>query len=384
MLMMKARKLIGTNMLIFGTVFVCTIFGSYYLDLSSVELPDIPQIKGIYEAQLTMMKIICYLASGCLGLISMLVALFNINRHINENQSAMGVLKALGYSNLRISSVFLKVGFYIFGGAVLGYVGGILVAPAIYKEMANTKNFMFDLSFHASIPICLIGGVVVLFSIISFLFAYIKLRKSALSMIKTEAKCRVNTKRVHRSYKENSSYLKEIGKTTLSNHKILIFFIGFASFGFSSQIQLPFTMIGSSMADTSMSTIITAICFPIGILLGSVTLLIAGEFIIHSNRQSIAIMKAFGYTDKECSNSLLDAYRLPAYIGFFVGTAYQYGLIKLFVSLFADTYTLDIPFSFLGFVVVFFIFLIGYELVMYSYKRKLSKISLKQIMESNL
>ena len=133
-----------------------------------------------------------------------------------------------------------------------------------------------------------------------------------------------------------------------------------------------------------MSTIITAICFPIGILLGSVTLLIAGEFIIHSNRQAIAIMKAFGYTDKECSNALLDAYRLPAYIGFFVGTAYQYGLIKLFVSLFADTYTLDIPFSFLGFVVVFFIFLVGYELVMYSYKRKLSKISLKQIMESNL
>lgn len=88
--MMKARKLIGTNMLIFGTVFVCTIFGSYYLDLSSVELPDIPQIKGIYEAQLTMMKIICYLASGCLGLISMLVALFNINRHINENQCVHG------------------------------------------------------------------------------------------------------------------------------------------------------------------------------------------------------------------------------------------------------------------------------------------------------
>ncbi|MEQ2590591.1 DUF3789 domain-containing protein [[Ruminococcus] torques] len=59
-------------------------------------------------------------------------------------------------------------------------------------------------------------------------------------------------------------------------------------------------------------------------------------------------------------------------------------LIKLFVSLFADTYTLDIPFSFLGFVAVFFIFLVGYEVVMYSYKRKLSKTSLKQIMESNL
>ena len=384
MLMMKVRKFIGANMLIFGTVFVCTIFGSYYLDLSSVELPDIPQIKGIYEAQLTMVKIICCLAGDCLGLISMIVALFNINRHINENQSAMGVLKALGYSNMRISSVFLKIGVYVLSGAVLGYIGGMLVAPVIYKEMANTEDFILDLSFRASIPICLIGGVVVLFSIVGFLFAYIKLRKPALSMIKKEVKYRLNTKKIRRRYKQNSSYLKEFRKTTLSNHKILMFFIGFASFGFSAQIQLPFTMIGSSMADTSMSTIITAICFPIGVLLGSVTLLIAGEFIIHSNKQSIAIMKAFGYTDKECSNALLDAYRLPAYIGFFVGTAYQYGLIKLFVSLFADTYTLDIPFSFLGFVAVFFIFLVGYELVMYSYKRKLSKTSLKQIMESNL
>lgn len=85
--MMKARKFIGANMLIFGTVFVCTIFGSYYLDLSSVELPDIPQIKGIYEAQLTMVKIICCLAGGCLGVISMIVALFNINRHINESSN---------------------------------------------------------------------------------------------------------------------------------------------------------------------------------------------------------------------------------------------------------------------------------------------------------
>lgn len=124
--MMKARKFIGANMLIFGTVFVCTIFGSYYLDLSSVELPDIPQIKGIYEAQLTMVKIICYLAGGCLGVISMIVALFNINRHINENQSAMGVLKALGYSNMRISLVFLKIGVYVLSGAVLGYIGGYL------------------------------------------------------------------------------------------------------------------------------------------------------------------------------------------------------------------------------------------------------------------
>lgn len=133
-----------------------------------------------------------------------------------------------------------------------------------------------------------------------------------------------------------------------------------------------------------MSVIITAICFPIGILLGGVTLFIVGECIIQSNSEAIAIMKAFGYTDKECNNALLNVYRLPAFIGFLIGTAYQYTLIQLFVSLFADTYTIEIPFNILGFVIVFFIFLIGYEMIMYGYKRKLSQTNLKRIMESNL
>ena len=37
-------------------------------------------------------------------------------------------------------------------------------------------------------------------------------------------------------------------------------------------------------------------------------------------------MKAFGYTDKECNNALLNVYRLPAFIGFLIGTVYQYTL----------------------------------------------------------
>ena len=59
-------------------------------------------------------------------------------------------------------------------------------------------------------------------------------------------------------------------------------------------------------------------------------------------------------------------------------------ITQLFVSLFADTYTIEIPFNILGSVIVFFIFLIGYEMIMYGYKRKLSQTNLKRIMESNL
>ena len=382
--MISVKKFIGVIILIFGTVFICTIFGSYYLDLSAVELPDIPQIKSIFEAQLAMVRIICCLAGGCLGLIALIIAIFNINRHINENQSSMGILKALGYSNLNISSKFSKIALYVLYGAIAGYIGGMLVAPTIYEEMANTESFSLDLSFHALLPICLVGGITTLFSVLSFLFAYIKLKKPALSMIKKETLHHLSVIKLNKRYKTDNSFLKEFRRNTCANHKILMFFIGFASFGFSAQIQLPITMISSSMGDTSMSAIITAICFPIGILLGSVTLFIVGECIIQSNSEAIAIMKAFGYTDKECNNALLNVYRLPAFIGFLIGTVYQYTLIQLFVSLFADTYTIEIPFNILGSVIVFFIFLIGYEMIMYGYKRKLSQTNLKRIMESNL
>ena len=381
--MIKTQKFISIILLMFGTAFVCTVFGNYFIDLSLVEVPHIPEIISLYESQLMMIKIICLLTSGCLGTVSLIVVLFTINRFINENISAMGILKAIGYSNVKISMKFLQIGLYVFVGAILGYAGGMMTAPYVYDVLSKDMYILPQLSFHM-LPVLLIIITAFLFSFISFAFANIKLKKPVLNMLKKVNSYHINVRKTRKvKYKDKVSYLKEFKKMILSHHKILLFFVGFSGFGFSAQIQLSLTLMGSSMMDSSMTGIVTGICMPMGILLGSVTLLIAGEFIINSNKQNISIMKAFGYTDKECSSSLLDLYRLPACIGFMIGTLYQYGLIKLLISLFAENYVIDIPFNVLAFGITFVAFIIGYECIMYGYKRKLSKVSLKQNMEEN-
>ena len=71
-----------------------------------------------------------------------------------------------------------------------------------------------------------------------------------------------------------------------------------------------------------------------------------------------------------------------AYIGFAVGTVYQYGLIRLMVDVvFRDIegvpeYEFDFPVMILCLV----LFVIIYEVIMYCYSEKIKKISVKEIM----
>ncbi len=48
-------------------------------------------------------------------------------------------------------------------------------------------------------------------------------------------------------------------------------------------------------------------------------------------------MKAFGYTDRECQSHILAPYRFWAYLGFALGTAYQYGIMEILIGVIKDT-----------------------------------------------
>ena len=76
-------------------------------------------------------------------------------------------------------------------------------------------------------------------------------------------------------------------------------------------------------------------------------------------------------------------FRSPiSYIGFALGTAYQYGLLKLMVSVvFADIGNMpEYSFDFKALIVTLVIFVIAYELVMYLYSRSIKRLSVKSIM----
>ena len=62
----------------------------------------------------------------------------------------------------------------------------------------------------------------------------------------------------------------------------------------------------------------------IGVILSLSILLISLEVIASSNKKNISILNIMGFSKSECSKIVLSGYRVVAYIGFAVGTVYQY------------------------------------------------------------
>lgn len=171
-------------------------------------------------------------------------------------------------------------------------------------------------------------------------------------------------------------FLQELQRSNVRQKKSLIFFITFAVFCFSAMTQMSFSM--DELASRMMSVMVMAI----GLVLAVVTLFIATTSVIKANRKTITMMKVFGYSAKECQKAVLSGYRPWAYLGFALGTVYQYTLLKIAVTIiFKDMegvpdYQFDLPVMLTALAV----FLILYEMLMFSYTKKIEQLSVKEIM----
>ena len=93
-------------------------------------------------------------------------------------------------------------------------------------------------------------------------------------------------------------------------------------------------------------------------------------------------MRVFGYSQRECCQAILGGYRPVSYVGFALGTVYQYALLRIMVDLvFRDVeqipvYRFDVPAMLLSLAA----FIVTYELVMLLYSRRIGRISVKEIM----
>ena len=119
----------------------------------------------------------------------------------------------------------------------------------------------------------------------------------------------------------------------------------------------------------------------IGLILAFVTLFLSLSSVVSGNTKTIAMMRVFGYDDTDCSRYILGAYRPISYIGFAIGAVYQYGLLRLMVSVvFADVGNVpEYDFDFKALIVTLIMFAIAYELVMYLYSRRIKRLSVKGI-----
>jgi hypothetical protein len=120
----------------------------------------------------------------------------------------------------------------------------------------------------------------------------------------------------------------------------------------------------------------------IGFVLACTTLFLAITTVVNANTQTITMMRVFGYSLRECSGAILNGYRPVSYIGFAVGTVYQYALLKIMLSLFSKGVE-NIPeyhFDVKSFIVVLISFALIYEVIMACYSARIKKISVKEIM----
>ncbi len=371
-------KLLGISIISCCAVLVCAMFLNYYIDITDIEdLIHSEQVMVFYNAQVSTAKVVCAVSGGCLLITSIIMLMFYIRHYIDSHKKELGILKALGYSELKIARHFAIFGSSVFLGTAVGFGGAFIIMPLFY-DTQNKDNILpeIEINFHPELFVYLVLLPTVIFALLAVLYACVKLRIPANSLLRDNFHTNTGIRKYKDNLKNDQPFLKDIKKCTLKSRKSLVFFITFASFCFSSMTQMSF-----SMKDLS-SFMMGAMIMIIGLTLSVVTLLIAVTTVINGNKKSIAMMRVFGYSQKECFDSLLGGYRTAAYIGFAVGSLYQYALLKIMVEIvFKDMenipeYKFDFPMMFLSLAA----FIILYELIMLVYAKAINKFSIKEIM----
>lgn len=371
-------KFIGIIIIAFCAVFVCTMFLNFQLDLIKVkQLIDTSDAMNFYNAQLSTSKVVCACSGGCLGATSLVMLAFYIKHYIDTHKTYLGILKALGYSNVKIAKHFWVFGISILAGAVLGYGLAFAVMPAFYiAQNADGKLPEIALNFHFQIFIYLVVLPTLVFSASAIIYALIKLRKPALFMIRETPYGSGKEKKLTDSKNKDRLFLRELKFSNLKSKKVLVFFIIFSAFCFSAMIQM-----SVGLRDYS-GTMMIVIIILIGIVLALTTLFLSVSTVLNGNAKTIAMMRIFGYSDKDCRSALLNVYRPMALIGFALGTIYQYALLKIMIEIVFK----DVPgvtaykFDYIAMLITLAVFAVAYELTVYLYSLRIRKLSVKEIM----
>ena len=374
-------KLISISVITVCAVFVCTLFLSYNTDIVSIR-DEIVSEQGriLYDAQVMTGKVVSAVSGGCLAITSVIMLIFYIKNYVDTHSKELGVLKALGYSDLSVAKHFWVFGLSVFLGCLIGYMAGFFYLPRFYEVQNNTGYLPdFKVHFHIIILFTLVVVPTVFFAIISILYAYHKLKTPVLDLIREKRDIKVNKNKKNDNEDKDISFLEDLRASTLRGRKTLVFLIGFGTFCFSAMTQMSMSM--DELSSRTMAVMLVSI----GLILAFVTLFLALSSVVSANAKTIAMMRVFGYEDSALNKAILGGYRPIAYIGFAIGSVYQYVLLKIMVDIvFADLEEMpEYNFDFKALAISLVMFIIAYEVIMQSYANKLRRVSVKSIMLEN-
>lgn len=368
-------KLFAISIVTCCAVFVCALFLNYNIDIVGVkdEITD-PQGMIMYDAQVASGKVTACVSGGCLAATAVVLLIFYVKNYIDSHGKELGILKALGYSDINVAKHFWVFGTSVFVGTVVGYTAALIYMPTFYDVQNDMELFpQMQPEFHFFLAFALIAFPTVFFMLLAVLYAFFKIKSPVLGLLKEAQNIKIKTGKAD---EKDLPFLTDLKKNTLKSRKILVFFVGFSAFCFSSMTQMSMSM--NDLSSENFSFMIISI----GLILAFMTLLMSLSSVVKSNAKTIAVMKVFGYSQKECSGAILGGYRPVSYIGFAVGTAYQYMLLKIMVDVvFADFENIpEFNFNFKALAVSAAAFIAAYEIILYCYSRKINGQSVKSIM----
>ena len=370
------RKAIAVVIVSFCAVFITTLFSNLYLDLKVLDITgfNIMQ-KKFYDAQLIVSKFVIIITGTVLSISAAVMLIFYIKQFIDDSKHKIGILKAQGYSNNFIASKFSIFGFLVFLGSLLGYGSSHLFMPKFY-ESRNTDNILSELTmnFHPKLLLIMVILPSLLFLVISIVYVMFNLNVPTINLLKQiNSTNKIIRKRRFRQYK---NFFKELRATVLFSNKTLLFFVIFAALSFSSMIQMAFGM--RDFVDGTIRIMIMVI----GVILSLSILLISLEVIASSNIKNISILNIMGFSKSECSKIVLSGYRVVAYIGFAVGTVYQYFLIRVLLKVLSKKLDSETTYNFdlISVIGSFIAFVLIYEIFILYNSKKIKGLNVKKIM----
>ncbi len=368
-------KLVGISVIAACAVFVCTLFLNYNRDLAAMQGEIMTEAgMAMYRAQVSTGKVVAAVSGGCLAITSVIMLLFYVKNYIDTHGRELGILKALGYSGFKIARHFWVFGLSVFVGCALGYGLAFLYLPSFYA-LQNAEQLLpeIEVQFHISVAFFLVGVPAVAFSVLAVIYARLRLRRPVLDLLKD--KHEYQTKGNRRETKDQP-FLKELAGSTVRERKALVFFVTFSAFCFSAMVQMSL-----SMKDLSSETM-AVMMMTIGLILAFMTLFLSLSSVVKGNTKTIAMMRVFGYPYSDCSKAVLGCYRPFSYMGFVIGTIYQYALLKIMVSIvFADVGNVpEYRFDLTACAITLGLFIPAYEIVMYGYARRIRRLSVKSVM----
>lgn len=370
-------KMAAISVVSLCAVFVCALFVNYGIDIASVEaLITTPEAQMMYDTQIATSKVIVGASGGSLAFTSVILLIFYIKNYIDSHGKELGILKALGYSEISIACRLWVFALSVFVGTSLSYAVASVYMPRLYELQNNLSLFPeFSPKFHFEVLVILVILPTVFFALISIFYAFVKLKMPAVNMLKGIEK---QPKKVKKVKVDDFSFLKDMKRNTLRSRKILAFFAGFSAFCFSAMLQMSASM--GEYASDEMGFIVLLI----GLTLAFVTLYLSLSSVVKANQKTIAMMKVIGYSQKECADSVINCYRPIAAVGFVIGSLYQYLLMNTMVNVvFSDLLGVKPKYSFdwNSFWITLVLFVVIYEGAMMFFSHQIKNQSVKSVMQ---